>query len=155
MFWCQSRSGSIFPHCNGHTFTSMDPIILPISRSKEISARYVSIKGHACTVLLSLPCLKELMLRPCRQERKKRCWTLFNSPCSWKRKAICNHLQLYGTSYLFVRIALTGLLQGAQLGDLLAHAFHPNGTGIELEVVPGDLVERNGLLVFLSVFSCL
>ena len=44
------------------------------------------------------------MLRPFQHQRKKRCWTLFNSPCSWKkRKANCNHPQLYGTWYLFVR----------------------------------------------------
>jgi hypothetical protein len=45
------------------------------------------------------------------------------------------------------------VLQSAQLGELLAHTFHPDGAGIELEVVPGDLVERSGLLVFLGLFS--
>ena len=43
-------------------YFSMDPIILPISRSKEIFAHCVSIKDHACNVLLNLLCLKELML---------------------------------------------------------------------------------------------
>src|SRR6266568_6488797 len=47
------------------------------------------------------------------------------------------------------------VLQGAQLGELLTHTFHPDGAGIELEVVPGDLVERNGLFAFLGVLSYL
>jgi len=47
--------------------------------------------------------LKELMLIPHFHLRKKRCALhLSDSTCAWKRKATCNHLQLYGTSYLFV-----------------------------------------------------
>src|SRR5450755_3000871 len=42
----------------------------------------------------------------CRQKKHLKA----NSPCYWKRKAICNPLQLYGTSYLFVSFALTGPL---------------------------------------------
>jgi hypothetical protein len=76
------------------------------------------------------------MLRTCSTVTSVRSLTITKDLCRHSVEEIFRQFQV---------------LQGAQLGQFLAHTFHPDGAGIELEVVPGDLVERNGLLVFLGV----